>query len=82
MPPPYTTSAAQNQWLVAQDANGALYYNPGRNANNAVTLPPAAPGPRIHFKVEGKKAAFEFKGPDNSPITGMALEIAARVAGV
>lgn len=70
---------AKNQWLLSSDNNGAIVMTRPAGGNALVHPPMAANAPRVHFKVEGKKGALEFKGPDGSPITAMALGIAERM---
>jgi len=62
-------------WQKVDPENGSVvtYYSPN-NAHNAVAV--RHNGPPVHFKVQGQRAYFEYKGPDGSHTTDKALDIA------
>jgi len=71
--------ARRDQWKVSKGHDGAaLYINPSAYKNGALmVLPPNQP--RVHFKAQNGQVTFQYKGPEDSPITGQALDLAADI---
>lgn len=64
-------------WQVLNKGQyGALLVKPN---NSSTSLARATTSPPVHFHVKTARAGFQFKGPDNSPMTARALDIAEKM---
>lgn len=64
------------QWdIVSQGSGGIVAYK-----NNSSAVGHVAPRQPVTFQVQNSRASLTYSGPDGSPMTSRALDIAERIA--